>query len=127
MFKVNVRDFDVDHCVCSDTCCQEQVNHSPVTPLNPSSLLRLFQQLLQFRISVRFLESFIFFYQGQRVGFHVLLLKAIAKEDESSPQTCVDCGHSVPSVHQLTDEVLNQLLIDFIHKLDLRHGIEEEL
>ena len=33
----------------------------------------------------------------------------------------------VSSVHQLTDEVFNQLLIDFIHKLDLWHGIEEEL
>ena len=50
----------------------------------------------------------------------LLLFKAIAKEHVRSPQSRIDSCHSVAFVHQLTDEILDDLLIELIHELDLR-------
>ena len=48
------------------------------------------------------------------------MFKTIAKEHVSCSQSGIDSGHSVALVHQLTDEILDDLLIELIYKFHLR-------
>ena len=43
-----------------------------------------------------------------------------------SPQSGVDGGHPVAAIHQHADEVINAFLVDLIHVLDFRQGVQEE-
>ena len=56
----------------------------------------------------------------------VLLFKAIAQEDMCSPQSGVDGGHPVAAIHQHADEVIDAFLVDLVHVLDFRQGVQEE-
>ena len=124
MLKVHIANADVDKRVGANASGEEGVHRRPIPPLSPLVALRLLQKALKLRVSVRFLDGFVFLQQLQADVAHVLAFLAEAEEDPQPSQPRVDGCDPVALLHLMVDEVLHDLSRDLADALHWHASLE---